>query len=154
MTGRFTPEEIASQLRDAQARGKCQHEEKRADTLTLVQQDIAKLICTASNTNYFSYLIVKRGELALVIGTRGDLRSRTVTLELIRRRERVAYFSYSDPLLRIEDLRRRECMAERRGRNALKIFAHEGSLSNLLTMRALLYTKLPSQGQVLRAPAD
>ena len=153
MTGRFTPEEIASQLRDAQVRGKCQHEEKRADTVTLVQQDIAKLICTASNTNYFSYLIVKRGELALVIGTRGDLRSRTVTLELIRRRERVSYFSYSDPLLRIEDLRRRECMSERRGRNALRIFVHEGSLASLLTMRALLYSKLPSQGQVLRPPA-
>ena len=107
-----------------------------------------------SNTNYFSYLIVKRGDLVLVIGTRGDLRSRTVTLELIRHRQRVAYFSYSDPLLRIEELRRRECMAERKGRNALKIHAHEGTLASLLAIRALLYTKLASQGQVLKPPAN
>jgi hypothetical protein len=154
MRGYFTPDEIAAQLRDVRARSKCQHEDKRADRLALVQQDIAKLICTVSNTNYFSYLIVKCGDIALVIGARGDLRSRTVTLELIRRRQRVAYFSYSDPLLRIEDLRRRECMADRTGRNALKIYATEGSLSSLLTMRTLLYTKLPYQGQVLRTPAD
>jgi hypothetical protein len=112
------------------------------------------LICAVSNTNYFSYLIAKRGELALVIGTRGDLRSHTITLELIRRRERVAYFSYTDPILRTSDLRQRECMAERKGKYALKIHVHEGTLANLLTMRALLYTKLPSQGRVLTAPLN
>jgi hypothetical protein len=149
MTGFFTPDEIAAQLRDGSARGKCQHEEKRADMLEMVRQDIARLICTVSNTKYFSYLIAKRGETALVIGTRGDLRSHTITLELIRRRERVAYFSYMDPILRTSDLRRRECMAERKGKHALKIHVHEGTLANLLTMRALLYTKLPSQGRVL-----
>ena len=154
MTGFFTPDEIAAQLRDGRARGKCQHAEKRADLLELVRQDIARLICAVSNTNYFSYLIAKRGELALVIGMRGDLRSHTITLELIRRRQRVAYFSYSDPVLRTGDLRRRECMAERKGRNALKIHAHEGTLASLLTMRALLYTKLPSQGRVLTAPTN
>ena len=88
--------------------------------LELVRQDIARLICAVSNTNYFSYLIAKRGELALVIGTRGDLRSHTITLELIRRRQRVAYFSYSDPILRIEYLRRRECMAERKEKTRSK----------------------------------
>lgn len=154
MTGFFTPDEVASQLRDGHARGKCQHEEKRANMQELVRQDIARLICSVSNTNYFSYLIAKRGEMALVIGTRGDLRSHTITLELIRRRQRVAYFSYSDPILRTEDLRRRECMAERKGKNALKIHMHEGTLANLLTMRALLYTKLPSQGRVLTAPTS
>ena len=49
MTGRFTSEEITSQLRDAQVRSKCRYEEKRADMLTLVQQDIAKLICTVES---------------------------------------------------------------------------------------------------------
>jgi len=149
MTGFFTPDEIAAQLRGGSARGKCQHEEKRADLLEMVRQDIARLICAVSNTKYFSYLIAKRGETALVIGTRGDLRSHTITLELIRRRERVAYFSYTDPILRTSDLRRRECMVERKGKFALKIHVHEGTLANLLTMRALLYTKLPSQGRVL-----
>jgi hypothetical protein len=51
-------------------------------------------------------------------------------------------------------LRRRECMAERKGKYALKIHVHEGTLANLLTMRALLYTKLPSQGRVLTAPLN
>ena len=154
MTGYFTPEEIVSQLRDNQPRGKCRYEDKRASLLAQVQQDIARLICTASDTNYFSYLIAKRGELALVIGVRGDLQNRTVTLELIRHRQRIAYFSYSDPVLSIQDLRRRECMAQRKGRNALKILADEGSLTNLIAMRALLYEKLPSKGRVLTPSAN
>jgi hypothetical protein len=154
MTGYFTPDEIVAQLRDDHARGKCQHEEKRANLQELVRQDIARLICAVSNTNYFSYLIAKRGDMALVIGTRGDLRSHTITLELIRRRQRVAYFSYSDPILHTSDLRRRECMAERKGKNALKIHVHEATLANLLTMRALLYTKLPTQGRVLTTPVN
>ncbi len=154
MTGYFTPEEIVSQLRDKRPRGKCRYEDKRSELPGQVQQDIARLICTASDTNYFSYLIAKRGELALVIGVRGDLQNRTVTLELIRQRRRIAYFSYSDPVLSVQDLRRRECMAERKGRNALKVLADEGSLTNLIAMRALLYEKLPSKGRVLTLLAN
>ncbi|HYA39418.1 MAG TPA: hypothetical protein VEI74_14215 [Candidatus Methylomirabilis sp.] len=152
MTGHYTPQEIAAQLKDVHARGKCQHEEKRADASRLVQADIAKLICTV--IDYFSHVVIKRGELALVIGTRGDLRSLTVTLELIRHRQRVAYLSYSDRLLRIEDRGRRNCMAERQGRNTLRIHGCEGSLPSLVTMRALLYTKLPTKGRVLTPPSD
>lgn len=154
MTGYFTPGEIVSQLRDKQPRGKCRHEDKRAVLVSQVQQDIARLICTASNTNYFSYIIAKRGELALVIGVRGDLQNRTVTLELIRHRRRIAYFSYSDPVLNIQDLRQRKSVTERKGTNALKILADEGSLAHLIAMRALLYEKLPSKGQVLTLPAN
>ncbi len=154
MTGYFTPEEMVSQLRDNQPRGKCRHEDKRTALVTQVQQDIARLICSASDTNYFSYLIAKRGDLALVIGVRGDLQNRTVTLELIRHRKRIAYFSYSDPVLSIRDLRRRECMAQRKGHNALKILADEGSLTSLIAMRALLYEKLPSKGRVLTLLAN
>ena len=154
MTGYFTPAEIVSQLRDDRPRGKCRHEEKRAGLMAQVQEDIARLICTASDTNYFSYLITKRGELALVIGVRGDLQNRTVTLELIRHRRRIAYFSYSDPVLSIQDLRQRKNMAERKGPNALRILADEGSLSHLIAMRALLYEKLPSKGQVLTLLAN
>ena len=154
MTGYFTPEEIVSQLKDNQPRGKCRYEDKRTGLLTQVQQDIARLICTASDPNYFSYLIVKRGELALIIGVRGDLQNRTVTLELIRHRQRIAYFSYSDPVLSVQDLRRRECMAQRKGRYALKILADEGSLTSLIAMRALLYEKLPSKGRVLTPLAN
>ena len=154
MTGYFTPEEIVSQLKDNQPRGKCRYEDKRTGLLTQVQQDIARLICTASDPNYFSYLIVKRGELALIIGVRGDLQNRTVTLELIRHRQRIAYFSYSDPVLSVQDLRRRECMAQRKGRYALKILADEGSLTSLIAMRALLYEKLPSKGRVLTLLAN
>jgi hypothetical protein len=149
MTGYFTPAEIVSQLRDNQPRGKCRYEDKRAGLMAQVQEDIARLICTASDTNYFSYLITKRGELALVIGVRGDLQNRIVTLELIRHRRRIAYFSYSDPVLSIKDLRQRKSMAERKGTNALRILADEGSLTHLIAMRALLYAKLPSKGQVL-----
>lgn len=152
MTGHFTPEEIATQLRNAHERGKCQHEEKRAETYALVQQDIAKLICTI--INYFNHLIIKRGELALVIATRGDLRSLAVTLELIRHRQRVAYFSYSDPVLRVENRDRQDCMAKREGKSSLRIHSCEGSLPNLLTIRALLYTKLPVKGRILMAPED
>jgi hypothetical protein len=152
MTGHYTPEEIAAQLKDARERGKCQHEEKRLDAISRLQRDIARLICTI--IDYFTYLVIKRGELALVIGTRGDLRSLTVTLELIRHKQRIAYLAYSDPLLRIEDRGRRDCMAERAGRQALRIHAFEGSLPNLVTMRALLYTKLPAKGRVLKPPAD
>jgi hypothetical protein len=119
-----------------------------------VQQDIARLVCTASDTNYFSYLITKRGELALVIGVRGDVQNRIVTLELIRQRRRIAYFSYSDPVLSIQDLRQRKNMAERKGANALRILADEGSLTHLIAMRALLYEKLPSKGQVLTQLAN
>jgi hypothetical protein len=154
MTGYFTPAEIVSQLRDDRPRGKCRHEEKRAGLMAQVQEDIARLICTASDTNYFSYLITKRGELALVIGVRGDLQNRTVTLELIRHRRRIAYFSYNDPVLSIQDLRQRKSMAERKGPNALRILADEGSLSHLIAMRALLYEKLPSKGQVLTLLAN
>ena len=154
MTGYFTPEEIVSQLRHNRPHGKCRHEDRRADLVTQVQQDIARLICTASDTNYFSYLIAKRGELALVIGARGDLQHRTVTFELIRHRRRIAYFSYSDPVLSIQDLRQRKNMAERKGANALRILADEGSLSHLIAMRALLYEKLPSKGQVLTLLAN
>ena len=99
MTGYFTIEEIVAQLRNVRARGKCRYEEKRSPLTALVQQDIARMICTASDTNYFSYLIAKRGELALVIGMRGDLKNRTVTLELIRHRQRIAYFSTHSPVL-------------------------------------------------------
>lgn len=152
--GHFTPEEILSQARDDRPRGKCRMEDKRASLLGEVQQDIARLICTASDTNYFSYLIAKRGELALVIGTRGDLQNRTVTLELIRRRQRIAYFSYSDPVLRVEDLRRRRCMQQRQGGNALNILANQGSLPHLIAMRALLYDKLPYKGRVLTLTAN
>ena len=154
MMGYFTPAEILSQLRDGRPRGKCRQEDKRASLLGEVQQDIARLICTASDTNYFSYLIAKRGDLALVIGTRGDLQNRIVTLELIRRRQRIAYFSYSDPALRVEDLRRRRCMQQRRGESALKILADEGSLAHLIAMRALLYDKLPYKGQILTLTAN
>lgn len=154
MTGYFTPGEIVSQLRDKQPRGKCRYEEKRAGLVSQIQHDIARLICTASNTNYFSYLITKRGELALVIGVRGDLQNRTVTLELIRHRRRIAYFSYSDPVLSIQDLRQRKNMAERKGTNALRILADEGTLTHLIAMRALLYEKLPSRGRVLTVPAN
>lgn len=154
MTGYFTPEEMVSQLRDNPPRGKCRYEEKRAGLLAQVQQDIARLICTASDTNYFSYLIAKRGELALIIGARGDLKNRIVTLELIRHRQRIAYFSYSDPVLSVQDLRRRECMAQRKGNNALRILAAEGSLTCLIAMRALLYEKLPSKGRVLTLLAN
>jgi hypothetical protein len=154
MTGYFTPAEIVSQLRDNQPRGKCRYEDKRTGLVAQVQQDIARLICTASDSNYFSYLIAKRGELALVIGARGDLQNRTVTLELIRHRQRIAYFSYSDPVLSIQDLRQRKSMAERKGTNALRILADEGSLSHLIAMRALLYEKLPSKGQVLTQLAN
>ena len=153
MTGYFTPEEVVSQLRDNHPCGKCQHEDKRISLLAQVQQDIARLICKASDTNYFSYLIAKRGELALVIGMRGDLNNRTVTLELIRHRQRIAYFSYSDPALSIQDLRRRQNMADRQGHNALKILADQGSLPHLIAMRALLYEKLPYKGQVLTLAA-
>jgi len=152
MMGHFTPEELAAQLKDAQARGKCQHEEKRADALALVQQDVARLICTV--INYFRQLVIKRGELALVIGTRGDLRSLTVTLELMRHRQRIGLFSYSDPVLRAGYRDGRDCMAERKGRHALRIHACTGSLASLLAMRALLYTKLPVKGRVLTLPAD
>jgi hypothetical protein len=152
MMGYFTPEEIATQLKDARARGKCQHEEKRADALALVQQDVARLICTV--IGYFSHLVVKRGDLALVIGTRGDLRSLTVTLELMRHRRRIGLFSYSDPILRLGDRGGRDCMAERQGRHALRVHACEGSLPGLLAMRALLYTRLPAKGRVLTPPAD
>jgi len=154
MSGYFTHAEIVSQLRDDQPRGKCRHEGKRTGLVAQVQQDIARLICTASNTNYFSYLIAKRGELALVIGARGDLQNRTVTLELIRHRRRIAYFSYSDPVLSIQDLRQRKNMAERKGANALRILADEGSLTHLIAMRALLYEKLPSKGRVLTLLAN
>jgi hypothetical protein len=154
MTGYFTPAEIVSQLRDNQPRGKCRYEDKRTGLVAQVQQDIARLICTASDTNYFSYLIAKRGELALVIGARGDLQNRTVTLELIRHRRRIAYFSYSDPVLSIQDLRQRKNMVERKGANALRILADEGSLSHLIAMRALLYEKLPSKGRVLTLLAN
>jgi hypothetical protein len=154
MTGYFTPAEIVSQLRDNQPRGKCRHEDKRTGLVAHVQQDIARLICTASNTNYFSYLIAKRGELALVIGARGDMQNRTVTLELIRHRQRIAYFSYSDPVLSIQDLRQRKNVAERKGANALRILADEGSLTHLIAMRALLYEKLPSKGRVLTLLAN
>ncbi|MHB1142272.1 MAG: hypothetical protein ACYC1T_11025 [Sulfuricaulis sp.] len=154
MTGYFTPAEIVSQLRDNQPRGKCRHEDKRTGLVAQVQHDIARLICTASNTNYFSYLIAKRGELALVIGARGDLQNRTVTLELIRHRRRIAYFSYSDPVLGIQDLRQRKSMAERTGTNALRILVDEGSLTHLIAMRALLYEKLPSKGRVLTQLAN
>ena len=152
MTGHFTAEEIAAQLRDARTCGKCQHEEKRADSLVLVQQDVARLICPV--ISYFTQLVIKRGELALVIGTRGDLRSLTVTLELMRHRQRIGLFSYSDPVLRGGDRNSRDCMAERRGKHALRILACEGSLPGLLTMRSLLYSKLPSKGRVLTPPAD
>lgn len=152
MMGYFTPEELSAQLKDARARGKCQHEEKRADAIALVQQDIARLICTV--INYFSHLVVKRGELALVIGTRGDLRSLTVTLELMRHRRRIGLFSYSDPVLRAGDRGGRDCMAQRQGRRALRIHACEGTLPGLLAMRALLYTKLPAKGPVLTPAAD
>jgi len=154
MTGYFTPAEIVSQLRDDQPRGKCRYEYKRTGLVAQVQQDIARLICTASNTNYFSYLIAKRGELALVIGARGDLQNRTITLELIRHRQRIAYFSYSDPVLGIQDLRQRKSMAERNGTNALRILVDEGSLTHLIAMRALLYEKLPAKGRVLTLLAN
>lgn len=154
MNGYFTLVEIIAQLRNNRARGKCQYEAKRAELLEIVRQDIARLICTVSNINYFSYLIIKRGESALVIGTRGDLRNRTITLELTQGRKRVAYFSYSDPVLLTEDLRRRECMAKREGDYALKIFSHEGTLTRLLAMRTMLYTDLPYQGRVLTTPAN
>jgi hypothetical protein len=154
MTGYFTPAEIVAQLRDNRPCGKCRHEDKRTGLMMQVQQDIARLICTASDTNYFSYLIAKRGELALVIGVRGDLQNRTVTLELIRHRQRIAYFSYSDPVLSIQDLRQRKSMTERKGTNALRILADEGSLTHLITMRALLYEKLPSKGRVLTLLAN
>lgn len=150
--GYFTPEELAAQLKDARAPGKCQHEEKRANAFALVQQDIARLICTI--IGYFDHLVIKRGELALVIGTRGDLRSLTVTLELMRHRQRIGLFSYGDPVLRAGDRNGRDCMAERKGRHALRIHACEGSLPGLLAMRALLYTKLPAKGPVLTPPAD
>jgi hypothetical protein len=154
MIGYFTPAEIVAQLRDEQPCGKCRHEDKRAGLMAQVQQDIARLVCTASDTNYFSYLITKRGELALVIGVRGDVQNRIVTLELIRHRRRIAYFSYSDPVLSIQDLRQRKSMAERKGANALRILADEGSLTHLIAMRALLYEKLPSKGQVLTQLAN
>jgi hypothetical protein len=154
MTGYFTPAEIVAQLRDNRPRGKCRHEDKRSGLTAQVQQDIARLICTASDTNYFSYLIAKRGELALVIGVRGDLQNRTVTLELIRHRRRIAYFSYSDPVLSIQDLRQRKSMVERKGTNALRILADEGSLTQLIAMRALLYEKLQYKGQVLTQLAN
>jgi hypothetical protein len=154
MTGYFTPAEIVSQLRDDQPRGKCRHEDRRAVLVSQLQRDIARLISSASNTNYFSYLITKRGELALVIGVRGDPQNRTVTLELIRHRRRIAYFSYSDPALGIQDLRQRKSMAERTGANALRILADEGSLTHLIAMRALLYEKLPSRGRVLTQLAN
>lgn len=153
MTGYFTADEILSQLKSRRALGKCRHEDRRSSLLAQVQQDIARLICSASDTNYFSYLITKRGELALVIGMRGDLKNRTVTLELIRHRRRIAYFSYGDPALSIQDLRRRQNMADRQGHNALKILADQGSLSHLIAMRALLYEKLPYKGQVLTLAA-
>ena len=79
MTGYFTTEEVTAQLRNVRARGKCRDEEKRMHLTELVQQDIARLICAASDTNYFSYLISKRGDLALVIGTRGEHKNRTIT---------------------------------------------------------------------------
>ena len=154
MTGYFTPTEIVAQLRDDRPRGKCRYEDKRAGLVAQVQQDIARLICTASDTNYFSYLITKRGDLALVIGARGDLQNRTVTLELIRHRQRVAYFSYSDPVLSIQDLRQRKNMTERKGPNALRILADEGSLTHLIAMRALLYEKLSSKGRGLTLLAN
>jgi len=149
MTGYFTTVEISAQLRNVRARGKCRYEEKRGLLTELVQQDIARLICTASDTNYFSYLISKRGELALVIGTRGDFKNRVITLELIRQRQRIAYFSYSDPVLHEANLRQRQCMAARQGSRTLTVYADEGSLSDLIAMRALLYDKLPYKGRVL-----
>jgi hypothetical protein len=149
MTGYFTPAEIVAQLRDDQPCGKCRYDDKRTSMVAQVQQDIARLICSASDTNYFSYLIAKRGELALVIGVRGDPQNRTVTLELIRHRRRIAFFSYSDPVLSIQDLRQRQNMAERKGANALRILADQGSLTQLIAMRALLYEKLPSKGRIL-----
>jgi hypothetical protein len=154
MTGYFTPAEIVLQLRNDQPLGKCRYEDKRTGLVAQIQQDIARLISSASNTNYFSYLITKRGELALVIGVRGDLQNRTVTLELIRHRRRIAYFSYSDPVLSIPDLRQRKNMTERKGANALRILADEGSLTQLIAMRALLYEKLPSKGRVLTQMAS
>ncbi len=109
--------------------------------LSLVQQDIARLICTI--INYFSHLVVKRGELARIIATRGDFRSLTVTLELVRHRQRVAYFSDSDPVLREENRDRRTHMAKR-----------ERSLPSLLTIRALLCTKLSVKDRVLMLPEN
>lgn len=154
MTGHFTPDEVLAHLKNRRPFGKCRDESKRSSLLGQVQQDIARLICSASDTNYFSYLIAKCGDLALVIGARGDLQNRIVTLELIRRRQRIAYFAYSDPVLRVQDLRQRRCMQQRRGEKSLTILADEGSLSHLIAMRALLYDKLPYKGRVLALTAE
>lgn len=43
-------------------------------------------------------------------------------------------------------------MAEREGRQALRIHGFEGSLPKLVNMRALLYTKQPVKGRVLIPP--
>lgn len=45
-------------------------------------------------------------------------------------------------------------MAQRSGRNALRILADEGKLTHLIAMRALLYEKLPSKGRVLTLLAN
>lgn len=152
MSGYFTPEEVAAQLRQRRPLAKCRHEDRRTGLKALIQQDIARLICGASDTNYFSYLITKRGELALVIGARGDRDNRIVTLELIRQRRRIAYFCYSDPRLGLPD--RRQRLAGRDASSALRILSDEGSLTHLITMRTLLYGKLPWQGRVLTLAAD
>ncbi|MHB8742968.1 MAG: hypothetical protein ACYC9L_07550 [Sulfuricaulis sp.] len=152
MTDHLTPEEIAARLKTALARSKHTSEENQADTVSLVQQDIARLICAI--VKHFSHLVIKRGELALIIATRGDLHSLTVTLELVRHRQRVAYFSYSDPVLRIEGRTTQDCMAAREGKNILRTRYFEGSLPNLLAMRALLYTKLPVKSRNLMPSED
>ncbi len=152
MTDHLTPEEIAARLKTTRARSKHPSDENRTDTMSLVQQDIARLICAI--VNHFSHLVIKREELALIIATRGDLHSLTVTLELVRHRQRVAYFSYSDPVLRVEGRTTQDCMAAREGENILRIRSCEGSLPNLLAIRALLYTKLPVKGRILMPPED
>jgi hypothetical protein len=145
MVSRFSIQSLQAHLRHRDELAPCQSRERREPLERALVTDMACLLCAM--VDYFSVLVIRRGQTAVVLGAKGNERNPSVTVELTRGRRRVAHLHFGDPLLRMDrDSDERRCLAvPRNAHSPLQIFHADGSLADLLAMRALIFLRSPGR---------
>ena len=142
MISRFSATDFLAQLSTGAHLASCQSPDRRLEQCQALVQDMAQLLCGQATA--LGFLVCKGRASALVMGVAGNRRRPSLTLELTRRRERVAYLLFSDPLLGVTDDDGLPACAtvDRSARDQLHIHQLQGSRADLIEMRRLLRHKL------------
>jgi len=138
----FRLENFRAQLADGTQLAACQSPERRLSQCQALTIDMVKIL--RGRATEIQFLVAKGRDTALVLGITGSRRRPSLTLELTRGRQRLAYLLFSDPLLSsaASDGLSGDTSDRATVHKQLHIHQLEGNRSDLLEMRRLLAGKL------------